>query len=63
MKIDQKQFSKYCFCSLENLLGTYYYIAIFDECVFLLFFIQVDKMSARNKKLEDEVRKDPSTVY
>jgi len=49
--------------SLENLLVTYYYIAIFDECVFLLFFIQVDKMSATNKKLEDEVRKDPSTVY
>ena len=37
------------------LLVTYYYIAIFHECDFLLFFVQVDKMSARNKKLEDEV--------
>ena len=45
--------------SLENLLVTYYYIAIFDECVFLLFFVQVDKMSARNKKLEDEVNGYP----
>ena len=42
---------------------TYYYIAIFDDYVFLLFFVQVDKMSTRNKKLEDEVRKYPSTVY
>ena len=41
---------------------TYYYIAIFDECDFLLFFVQVDKMSARNKKLEDEVSKDLSNV-
>ena len=49
--------------SLENPLITYYYNAIFNECVFLLFFVQVDKMSARNKKLEDEVRKDPSSVY
>ena len=48
--------------SLENLLVTYYYIAIFDECVFLLLFIQVDKMSAKNKKLEDEVSTDFSTV-
>ena len=49
--------------SLENLLVTYYYIAIFDDCVFLLFFVQVDKMRARNKKLEDEVSTDLSTVY
>ena len=45
------------------LLVTYFFIAIFYDCVFLLFFVQVDKMSARNKKLEDEVSKDPSTVY
>ena len=37
------------------LLVTYFFIAIFYDCVFLLFFVQVDKMSARNKKLEDEV--------
>ena len=49
--------------SLENLLVTYYYIAIFDDCVFLLFFVQVDKMRARNKKLEDEFSTDLSTVY
>ena len=39
---------------------TYYYIAIFYACVFLLFFVQVEKMNARNKKLEDEVSKDLS---
>ena len=42
------------------LLVTYFFIAIFDDCVFLLFFVQVDKMSPRNKKLEDEVSKDLS---
>ena len=44
------------------LLVSYFFIATFDDCVFLLFFVQVDKMSARNKKLEDEVSKDISTV-
>ena len=42
------------------LLVTKFVIAIFDDCVFLFFFVQVDKMSARNKKLEDEVSKDLS---
>ena len=42
------------------LLVSYFFIATFDDCVFLLFFVQVDKMSPRNKKLEDEVSKDLS---
>ena len=44
------------------LLVSYFFIATFDDCVFLLFFVQVDKMSPRNKKLEDEVSKDLSTM-
>ena len=35
-----------------------YFIVTFDECIFLLFFVQVDKMSATNKKLVDEVSTD-----
>ena len=44
------------------LLVSGFFIAPFDDRVFLLFFVQVAKMSARNKKLEDEVSTDLSTV-
>ena len=44
------------------LLVSYFFIATFDDCVFLFFFVQVAKMSARNTKLEDEVSTDLSNV-
>ena len=45
--------------TFRTLTDENYFIAIFDECIFLLlFFVQVAKMSARIKELEDEVGKD-----